>query len=173
MLSSSVSDPLHCDADPDSLIFMWVYHNFFCYPDPMSSFSPICIIFFCPRCVNSTLIISSRHSYMAIRNGFGNKLSYNSGLRSVPAKPAAGFPTPGFLVMNLTSLWYWTQVKLDSDTVRFMIPSRTGEPDRLKKTRSRSRSRSRLEKKSGVGAAKKLAGSSALREGKKHKKIAL
>jgi len=31
------------------------------------------------------------------------------GLRSVPAKPAAGFPTPGFLVMNLTSLWYWTQ----------------------------------------------------------------
>ena len=42
---------------------------------------------------------------------------------------------------------------------------------RLKKTRSRSVSR--LEKKSGAGAAKKLAGSSALQEDKKHKEIVL
>ena len=35
------------------------------------------------------------------------------------------------------------------------------------------RSRSRLEKKSGAGAVTKLAGSSALREDKKHKEIAL
>ena len=43
----------------------------------------------------------------------------------------------------------------------------------LKKTRSRSQSR--LEKKSGAGAgaAAKLAGSSALREDKKHKEIVL
>jgi len=43
---------------------------------------------------------------------------------------------------------------------------------RLKK---KNRSRSRLEKKSGAraGAAKKLAGSSALREDKKHKEIVL
>ena len=34
-------------------------------------------------------------------------------------------------------------------------------------------SRSRLEEKSGAGAAKKLAGSSALREDKKHKEIVL
>ena len=37
----------------------------------------------------------------------------------------------------------------------------------------KTRSRSRLEKKSGAGAAKKLAGSSALRENKKHKEIVL
>ena len=35
------------------------------------------------------------------------------------------------------------------------------------------RSRRRLEKKSGAGAGKKLAGSSALREDKKHKEIVL
>ena len=40
---------------------------------------------------------------------------------------------------------------------------------RLKKTRSHSR----LEKKSGAGAAKKLTGSSALLEDKKHKEIVL
>ena len=39
--------------------------------------------------------------------------------------------------------------------------------------KNRSRSRSRLEKKSGAVAAKKLAGSSALREVKKHKEIVL
>jgi hypothetical protein len=41
--------------------------------------------------------------------------------------------------------------------------------------KKRSRSRSRLEKKSGagIGAAKKLAGSSALREDKRHKEIVL
>ena len=39
--------------------------------------------------------------------------------------------------------------------------------------KTRSRSRSRLEKKSGAGTAKKLAGSSALREDKKHKEIVL
>ena len=43
---------------------------------------------------------------------------------------------------------------------------------RLKK-KTRSQSRSRLEKKSGAGAAKKLAGSSALREDKKYKEIVL
>ena len=37
----------------------------------------------------------------------------------------------------------------------------------------KNRSWSRLEKKSGAGAAKKLAGSSALREDKKHKEIVL
>ena len=37
----------------------------------------------------------------------------------------------------------------------------------------KTRSRSRLEKKSGAGAGKKLAGSSALREDKKHKEIVL
>ena len=36
-----------------------------------------------------------------------------------------------------------------------------------------SRSRSRLKKKSGAGAAKKLAGSSTMREDKKHKDIVL
>ena len=44
------------------------------------------------------------------------------------------------------------------------------EPEPLEK---KTRSRSRLEKKSGAGAAKKLAGSSALREDKKHKEIVL
>ena len=46
------------------------------------------------------------------------------------------------------------------------------EPEPLEK---KTRSRSRLEKKLGAGAgtAKKLAGSSALREDKKHKEIAL
>ena len=41
--------------------------------------------------------------------------------------------------------------------------------------KKKNRSRSRLEKKSGTGAgaAKKLAGSSALREDKKHKEIVL
>ena len=37
----------------------------------------------------------------------------------------------------------------------------------------KTRSRSRLDKKSGAGAAKKLVGSSALREDKKHKEIVL
>ena len=46
------------------------------------------------------------------------------------------------------------------------------EPEPLEK-KTRSRSRSRLEKKTGAGAAKKLAGSSALREDKKHKEIVL
>ena len=46
------------------------------------------------------------------------------------------------------------------------------EPEPLEK-KTRSRSRSRLEKKSGAGAAKKLDGSSALREDKKHKEILL
>ncbi len=32
---------------------------------------------------------------------------YLPGLRSVPAKPEAGFPQPGFLVLNLTNLWFW------------------------------------------------------------------
>ena len=44
------------------------------------------------------------------------------------------------------------------------------EPEPLEKN---TRSRSRLEKKSGAGAAKKLAGSSALRGDKKHKEIVL
>ena len=44
------------------------------------------------------------------------------------------------------------------------------EPEPLEK---KTRSRSRLEKKSGAGADKKLAGSSALREDKKHKEIVL
>ena len=44
------------------------------------------------------------------------------------------------------------------------------EPEPLEK---KTRSRSRLEKKSGAGAAKKLAGSLALREDKKHKEIVL
>ena len=44
------------------------------------------------------------------------------------------------------------------------------EPEPLEK---KTRSRSRLEKKSGAGAAKKLAGSSALRKDKKHKEIVL
>ena len=44
------------------------------------------------------------------------------------------------------------------------------EPEPLEK---KIRSRSRLEKKSGAGAAKKLAGSSALREDKKNKEIVL
>ena len=44
------------------------------------------------------------------------------------------------------------------------------EPEPLGK-KSRSQSRSRLEKKSGAGAGKKLAGSSDLREDKKHKEI--
>ena len=39
--------------------------------------------------------------------------------------------------------------------------------------KNRSRSRSRLEKKSGAGAAKELAGSSALREDKKQREIIL
>ena len=39
--------------------------------------------------------------------------------------------------------------------------------------RKKTRSRSRLEKKSGTGAAKNLASSSALREDKKHKEIVL
>ena len=43
------------------------------------------------------------------------------------------------------------------------------EPEPLEKNRSRSR----LEKQSGAGAAKNLAGSSALREDKKHKEIVL
>jgi len=42
------------------------------------------------------------------------------------------------------------------------------EPEPLEK---KTRSRSCLEKKSGAGAAKKLAGSSALGEDKKHKEI--
>ena len=46
------------------------------------------------------------------------------------------------------------------------------EPEPLEK-KNRSRSQSRLEKKSGAGAAKKLAGSSALWEDKKHKEIVL
>ena len=44
------------------------------------------------------------------------------------------------------------------------------EPEPLEK---KTRSRSRLEKKSGAGAAKNLAGSSALREDKKLKEIVL
>ena len=44
------------------------------------------------------------------------------------------------------------------------------EPEPLGK---KTRSRSRLEKKSGAGAAKKLPGSSPLREDKKHKEIVL
>ena len=46
------------------------------------------------------------------------------------------------------------------------------EPEPLEK-KTRSRSLRRLEKKSGAGAAKKLAGSSALREDKKNKEIVL
>ena len=44
------------------------------------------------------------------------------------------------------------------------------EPEPLEQKTS-SRCRSRLEKKSGAGATKNLAGSSALRENKKHKEI--
>ena len=44
------------------------------------------------------------------------------------------------------------------------------EPEPLEK---KTRSWSRLEKNSGAGASKKLAGSSALREDKKHKEIVL
>ena len=44
------------------------------------------------------------------------------------------------------------------------------EPEPLEK---KNRSRSRLEKKSGAGDAKILAGSSALREDKRHKEIVL
>ena len=55
-----------------------------------------------------------------------------------------------------------------------MGKNRAGEPEPeplWKKTRIRSRSR--LEKKAGAGAAKKLAGSSALLEDKNHKEIVL
>ena len=56
--------------------------------------------------------------------------------------------------------------------------SRAGEPEPVGAgcfwlLPAKTRSRSLLEKKSGAGAAKKLAGYLALREDKKHKKIVL
>eukprot|EP00088_Acartia_fossae_P063041 TRINITY_DN7661_c0_g1_i11.p1 TRINITY_DN7661_c0_g1~~TRINITY_DN7661_c0_g1_i11.p1 ORF type:complete len:783 (-),score=136.21 TRINITY_DN7661_c0_g1_i11:343-2664(-) len=38
------------------------------------------------------------------------------GLRCVPAKPEAGFPHAGFLVMTLTSLWFWFPASADENS---------------------------------------------------------
>ena len=63
----------------------------------------------------------------------------------------------------------------------FLLP-RAGEPEpepgvfgslETEPLEKKNKSRIRLEKKSGAGAARKLAGSSALREDKKHKEIVL
>ena len=81
-------------------------------------------------------------------------------------------------ISKITSIYIWIITSCQCKKSRAVEPepgvfgSLEPEPEPLEK-KTRSRSRSRLEKKSGAGAAKKLAGSSAMREDKKHKEIVL